>query len=106
MMWLFSSKLPILFFFLSTITATIFVFDHANHTRKKMKSSCVQWVSFYAQIAYCLKTEALVVAQSYRSRDANPNELKGMNTEAWRFRINKVRCVIFGCSNPSLVRKV
>ena len=47
-----------------------------------MKSSCVQWVSFYAQIAYCLKTEALVVAQSYRSRDANPNELKGMNTEA------------------------
>ena len=41
-----------------------------------MKSSCVQWASFHAQIAYCLKTEALVVAQSYRSRDANPNVLK------------------------------
>ena len=94
------------FFFLSIISVAIFVFDHANHTLKKMKSSRVQWVSFYAQIAYCLKTEALVVAQSYRSRDANPNVLKGMNTEAWRFRINKVRCVIFGCSNPSLVRKV
>ena len=73
---------PFSFFFLSIISVTIFVFDHANHTRKKMKSSCVQWVSFYAQIAYCLKTEALVVAQSYRSRDANPNVLKGMNTEA------------------------
>ena len=86
MMWLCSSKLPVhsvrFLFFLSVISVTIFVFDHANHTRKKMKSSCVQWVSFYAQIAYCLKTEALVVAQSYRSRDANPNVLKGMNTEA------------------------
>ena len=69
-------------FFLSVISVAIFVFDHANHTLKKMKSSRVQWVSFYAQIAYCLKTEALVVAQSYRSRDANPNVLKGRNTEA------------------------
>ena len=49
------------FFFLSIISVAIFVFDHANHTLKKMKSSRVQWVSFYAQIAYCLKTEALVV---------------------------------------------
>ena len=32
-----------------------------NHTLKKMKSSRVQWVSFYAQVAYCLKTEALFV---------------------------------------------
>ena len=32
-----------------------------NHTLKKMKSLRVQWVSFYAQVAYCLKTEALVV---------------------------------------------
>ena len=80
------SKLPIhtvrFLFFLSIISVTIFAFDLANHTRKKMKSSCVQWVSFHAQIAYCLKTEVLVVAQSYRSRDANPNVLKGMNTEA------------------------
>ena len=68
---------PFSFLFLSIISVTIFVFDHVNHTRKKMKSSCV-----HAQIAYCLKAEALVVAQSYRSRDANPNVLKGMNTEA------------------------
>ena len=50
-----------IFFFLSIIAVAISVFDHANHTLKKMKSSRIQWVSFYAQIAYCLKTEALVV---------------------------------------------
>ena len=50
-----------LFFFLSIISVAIFVFDHANNTRKKMKRSRVQWVSFHAQIAYGLKLEALVV---------------------------------------------
>ena len=50
-----------LFFVLSIISVAIFVFDHANHTRKKMKRSRVQWVSFHAQIAYGLKLEALVV---------------------------------------------
>ena len=50
-----------LFFFLSIISVAIFVFDNANHTRKKMKRSRVQWVSFHAQIAYGLKLEALVV---------------------------------------------
>ena len=49
------------FFFLSIISVAIFVFDHANHTRKKMKRSRVQWVSFHTQIAYGLKLEALVV---------------------------------------------
>ena len=48
-------------FFLSITTVSIFVFDRANHTREKMKSSSVEWISFQAQIAYCLKTEALVV---------------------------------------------
>ena len=38
------------------ITVTIFVLDHANHTRKKMKRSWVQRASFHAQ-----KTEALFV---------------------------------------------
>ena len=51
----------VVMFDLSIISVTIFVFDHANHTRTKMKRSRVQWVSFHAQIAYGLKLEALVV---------------------------------------------
>ena len=94
------------FFFLSTITATIFVFDHANHTRKKMKSSWEQCVSFHAQIAYCLKTEALAVLSIWLISWCKSNCSKRMNTKAWRFPLNRVRCFIFGCSNPSLVRKV
>ena len=43
--------------FLCITKVTIFVFDHANHTHKKMKSSWVQCVSFLAQIAYRLKAE-------------------------------------------------
>ena len=61
-MLLFSSKLPIhsvRFYLLEQLLP--FVFDHANHTLKLMKSSWILWVSFHAQVAYCLKTEALVV---------------------------------------------
>ena len=94
------------FFFLSTITATIFISDHANHTRKKMKSSWEQWVSFHAQIAYCLETEALAVLSIWLISWCKSNRTKRMNTKAWRFPLNRVRCFIFGCSNPSLVRKV
>ena len=67
-----------------------------NRTRKKMKSSRVQWVNFHAQIAYCLKTEALVVLSmsSISSRKSNLSRVD----EHWglTFQLNRVRCIIFG----------
>ena len=68
------------FFFIYYISYYFCLQSCKSHPQENEKF--IQWVSFHAQIAYCLKTEALVVAQSYRSRDANPNVLKGMNTEA------------------------
>ena len=45
----------------SIITVNVFVFDHASHSRKKMKSSWAQCLDFHAQIAYCLKIESQIV---------------------------------------------
>ena len=49
------------FCFSSIITVSVFVFDHANHSRKKLKISWVQCLDFHAQIAYCLKIESQIV---------------------------------------------
>ena len=110
-MWLFLSKLLIhssffLIFFYSIITVTIFIFDNANHSRKKMKSPWVQWVSFHVQIAYRLKTEALFVLSNRSISWYKSNRYKRDEHWGWRFPSTRVKCFISGCSNPSLVIKV
>ena len=108
-MWLFSSKLPIhsVRFFVCLFFIYYNSYYFCLRPRKSHpQSSWVQWVSFRAQIAYRLKTELSLYSRSDPSWEVNPTVPKAMNIEAGRFPLNRVKCFIFGCSNPSLVIKV
>ena len=108
-MWLFSSKLPIhsVRFFVCLFFIYYNSYYFCLRPRKSHpQSSWVQWASFRAQIAYRLKTELSLYSRSDPSWEVNPTVPKAMNIEVGRFPLNRVKCFIFGCSNPSLVIKV
>ena len=74
-----------------------------NHTHKKTKSSWVQWVNVHAQLAYCLKTEVLVVLSNSSISSSKSNGSKRDEHWSLTFWLNRVRCFIFGRYDPSII---